>query len=198
MSSNSSKTDKKELAIISFKSSEEWQAWLKHNHTNTEGIWLQFYKKGSGVPTITYSEALDEALCYGWIDGQLKKHDASSYLHKFTPRRARSMWSKRNIEHVTRLEKEGKMHPSGLKEVESAKEDGRWERAYDSPAKMSLPEDFIKRLSKDKKATAFFKGLNKANQYAILWRLQTAKKPETRENRLKAMLEMLAKGEKFH
>ena len=162
------------------------------------GIWLRFYKKGSGIVSLNYAAALDEALCFGWIDGQSKSLDENSYLQKFTPRRARSIWSKRNIEHVARLIEEGKMNPSGLKEAEAAKTDGRWQKAYDSPANMEIPEDFLRELSKDKKAFAFYKTLNKANTYAIVWRLQTAKKPDTREKRMKAILEMLSRGEKFH
>lgn len=193
-----SESDKKELPVISFETAEEWRNWLEKNYTNEKGIWLRMYKKGSGKPTISYAPALDEALCYGWIDGQVKKYDVDSYLQKFTPRRPRSTWSKKNVEHIERLEKEGKMQPPGRKEVEKAKADGRWERAYDSPKNMEVPDDFIAELSTDKKALAFFESLNKTNRYAIAWRLQSAKKPETRERRKKVMLEMMARGEKFH
>ncbi|WP_206611067.1 YdeI/OmpD-associated family protein [Mariniphaga sediminis] len=193
-----SESDKKELPVISFETAEEWRNWLEKNHTNEKGIWLRMYKKGSGKPTISYALALDEALCYGWIDGQMKKYDVESYLQKFTPRRPRSTWSKKNVGHIERLEKEGKMQPSGRKEVEKAKADGRWERAYDSPKNMEVPDDFIAELSKDKKALAFFESLNKTNRYAIAWRLQSAKKPETRERRKEVMLEMMARREKFH
>ena len=155
-------------------------------------------KKATGKPSVNYGAALDEALCYGWIDGQKNKYDNESYLQKFTPRRPRSIWSKRNIEHIERLEKEGKMRSAGRKAVEAAKSDGRWERAYDSPKNMEVPEDFIAELSKNKKALAFFESLNKTNRFAIAWRLQTAKKPETRERRKKVMLEMMERGEKFH
>lgn len=192
------KNTDKEPRIIPFKNLKAWEKWLEKNYNLHEGIWLKFYKKDSGVESIKYPEALDAALCYGWIDGQLKKGDEKFYLQKFSPRRKRSIWSKRNINHVERLEKEGKMKPSGYKEVEAAKADGRWENAYDSPSNMSIPEDFLKRLSKNKKAFAFFESLNKTNKYAIGWRLQTAKKPETREKRIKTIIEMLSKGEKFH
>jgi uncharacterized protein YdeI (YjbR/CyaY-like superfamily) len=191
-------SDKNDLPIVSFVSPGEWALWLAQNHNVAHGVWLRFYKKGSGVPSITYPEALDEALCYGWIDGQLKPLDAGSYLQKFTPRRARSIWSKRNVDHIARLEKEGRMQPSGLKEVDAAKADGRWDKAYDSPSAMTMPYDFLQELSKNKQANAFFESLNKANKYAIAWRLHTAKKPETREKRMKTILEMLEKGEKFH
>ena len=187
-----------DLPIISFETPDEWNHWLEQNYHTLKGIWLRFYKKGSGVTSITYAQALDEALCYGWIDGQLKGSDEKSYLQRFTPRRARSIWSKRNIEHVARLEKEGRIKPSGLKEIEAAKVDGRWDKAYDSHSNMTIPEDFLLELQKDKTAFAFFETLTKSNKYAIAWRLQTAAKSETRDKRMKTILEMLSKGEKFH
>jgi uncharacterized protein YdeI (YjbR/CyaY-like superfamily) len=186
------------LPISSFKSPKDWASWLAKNHAKSSGLWLRLFKKDSGVATVTYAEALDEALCHGWIDGQLDKYDEKSWLRKFTPRRPKSVWSKRNIEHVNRLLAAGKMNSAGLKEVEAAKADGRWGRAYDSPSAMQVPADFLKELSKDKKAKAFFETLNKANTYAIAWRLQTAQKPETRAKRVQAMLEMLKRGEKLH
>jgi len=189
---------KTELQIFSFKSPRAWASWLDKNHSTSSGIWLRFFKKDSGVASVTYAEALDEALCYGWIDGQLDKYDEKSWLRKFTPRRPKSVWSKRNIEHVIRLTDAGKMKPAGLKEVEAAKADGRWERAYDSPSAMQVPDDFLKELSKNKKAKTFFETLNKANTYAIAWRLQTAKRPETREKRMIKFIQMLENGEKLH
>jgi uncharacterized protein YdeI (YjbR/CyaY-like superfamily) len=192
------KAEKTDFPILFFESQYEWRTWLEQNHKAAMGVWLRFYKKGSGITSLNYAGALDEALCYGWIDGQSKSFDEKSYLQKFTPRRAKSIWSKRNIELIARLIKEGKMKPSGLKEAESAKTDGRWDRAYDSPGNLSIPEDFLLKLSENKKALAFFESLNKANTYAITWRLQTAKKPETREKRMKIILEMLSSGEKFH
>lgn len=190
---------KAEPKIVEFSSSAKWNAWLKKNHLSVEeGIWLRMFKKDSGVKSVTYDEALDVALCYGWIDGQKNKHDARSWVQKFTPRRARSIWSKRNVEHVERLIAEGKMTAAGLVQIEAAKADGRWTRAYDAAKDMKVPEDFLKELSKNKKAKAFFDTLNKANTYAIAWRLQTAKKPETRERRMNALLEMMKKGEKLH
>lgn len=191
-------TGKTDLQIISFASQKEFEIWQEENHDITEGIWIRFYKKKSGVATIVYDEALDVALCYGWIDGQLKKHDENSYLQKFTPRRPKSMWSKRNKDHVLRLEKEGRMKPSGVKEVEDAKKDGRWERAYDSPGNMTVPEDFMIELSKNKKTLEFFESLNKANKYTIGWRLQTAKNNETRGMRMFEILSMMENGLKFH
>jgi uncharacterized protein YdeI (YjbR/CyaY-like superfamily) len=197
-SKNITGKSKKDLEIISFKNPKELEKWLGKNHNVSKGIWVKFYKKGSGITSINYKEALDGALCYGWIDGQLQKGDEKFYLQKFTPRRAKSIWSKRNLEHVERLKKEGRMKSSGLKEVATAKSDGRLKKAYDSQSKMTIPEDFLKKLSKNKKAYAFFETLNKTNKYSIGWRLQTAKKPETREKRMRTIIEMLSRGEKFH
>ncbi len=156
------------------------------------------FKKGSGKAGITYDEALDVALCYGWIDSQGKGIDDVSYAQRFTPRRARSVWSKRNTEHIERLTKAGRMRPAGLKAVEAAKRDGRWQRAYDSPSAATAPHDFLKALAKNKRAESFYTTLNRRNTYAIAYRLQNAKKPETREKRIKAIIAMLAKGEKFY
>jgi uncharacterized protein YdeI (YjbR/CyaY-like superfamily) len=191
-------TTKSDLEIIAFPSAKEWELWLAKTHASSRGVWLRLFKKGSGVASVTHAEALAAALCYGWIDGQLRKHDEESWLRKFTPRRPQSVWSKRNRELVDQLVEAGKMRAAGLKEVEAAKSDGRWSRAYDSPSNMTVPEDFMKKLSKNKKARMFFETLNKANAYAIAWRLQTAKKPETREKRMTAIIEMLAKGKAFH
>lgn len=189
---------KTELPVIPFASREDFAAWLELNHGNENGIWLKFFKKNSGVPSVNYQEALLEALCYGWIDGHVKTFDDKAYIQRFTPRRQRSMWSKRNVGLVEQLEKEGRMKPSGIKQVEAAKADGRWDTAYHSPSKMTVPPEFIKRLSKDKAALAFYKSLNKTNLYAIGYRLQTAKTPEMKEKRMKAILEMMAQKKKFH
>jgi uncharacterized protein YdeI (YjbR/CyaY-like superfamily) len=184
--------------IAAFSSAKELEQWLAKNHAKSTGIWLRFFKKNSGVPSVSYSEALDAAICFGWIDGQLKKYDEESWLRKFTPRRPKSVWSKRNREHAERLIRDGKMQTTGLQEVEAAKQDGRWKAAYDSASKMEIPDDFLKELAKNKRAKAFFETLNRANVYAIVWRLQTAKKPETRQRRLVTILAMLAKEQKFH
>jgi len=181
-----------------FPTQKEWAAWLAKNYTKKEGIWLRFYKKASGITSINHDLALDSALCYGWIGGQAKPFDKDSWIQKFTPRRPKSLWSKRNIEHTERLIKTKKMRTPGLKEIERAKADGRWHVAYDSPSKATVPEDFLARLSKNKKALAFFNTLNKTNRYAIAWRLQTAVKPETREKRMVQILEMMKEGKKFH
>jgi uncharacterized protein YdeI (YjbR/CyaY-like superfamily) len=184
--------------IESFETAKDFEKWLKKNHKTAEGMWLRFYKKDSGVDSITYPQAVEVALCYGWIDAVMNKYDEQSYIQRFTPRRSKSIWSKINIDKVTRLIEEGRMKPAGLKEIEAAKADGRWQAAYDSPSNTIMPEDFLLKLSKNAKAKKFFDTLNKSNTYAIAWRLQTAKKPETREKRMNIILEMLSKGEKFH
>jgi len=186
------------LPILPFPSATKWSVWLAKNHAKSDGIWLQFFKKDSNVKTVTYAEALDEALCYGWIDGQMKKHDAQSWLHRFTPRRPRSMWSKRNTEHVARLTREGRMMPAGLAQVSQAQADGRWQVAYDAHSTMTLPDDFLDALARNKKSKAFFETLNKTNRYSIAWRLQTARTPETRAKRMTALLDMLRRGESIH
>jgi uncharacterized protein YdeI (YjbR/CyaY-like superfamily) len=171
------------LEILTFKSPSAFRNWLEKNHAATEGIWLRVFKKASREQSITYGEALDQALCYGWIDGQKKAHDDHSWLQKFTPRRPKSGWSKMNTRHAERLIESEKMAPAGLKEVEAAKSDGRWKAAYDSFGNATVPIDFLKELTKDNRAKAFFETLNKTNLYSIAYRLQTAKKPETREKR---------------
>jgi uncharacterized protein YdeI (YjbR/CyaY-like superfamily) len=191
-------TELNTVPIIEFKTAKAFETWLMKNHDNSNGIWLKIFKKDSGKKTISYADALGVALCYGWIDGQKKAYDEQAWLQKFCPRRVKSIWSKVNVGHVERLINEGRMRPAGLKAVEKAKADGSWEKAYDPPSKMTIPEDFLKELSKNKKAQRIFKGLNKTNLFSIGFRLQTAKKQETREKRIKVIIEMLSKGEKFH
>jgi uncharacterized protein YdeI (YjbR/CyaY-like superfamily) len=186
------------LEVVAFPSAQHAERWLARNHAKSDGIWVRFFKKASGVPSATYDDALDAALCYGWIDGQLKSCDDASWFRKFTPRRARSIWAKRNTEHAERLIREGRMKPAGLREIEAAKKDGRWKSAYDSPSKMTVPGDFLREVAKNKRAKASFDGLDRANTYAIAWRLRTAKKPTTRRKRFDALLAMLARGEKIH
>ena len=186
------------IPIIEFETAGAFEIWLEAHQDHSEGFWLKIFKKNANTKTISYAEALDVALCYGWIDSQKKALDAYAYLQKFSPRRAKSIWSKVNIGHTERLIREGRMRPAGLKAIEKAKEDGSWEKAYDPSSKMTIPADFLKELSKNKQAEAFFMSLNKANLFAIGFRLQTAKKQETREKRMKEMLEMMAKGEKFY
>ena len=185
------------MKIVTFQSSTAFRSWLKTNHAASDGIWLRIFKKDSGKESISYAEALDQALCYGWIDGQKKAHDDRSWLQKFTPRRPRSGWSKINVQHAERLIKSSEMTPAGLAAVEAAKADGRWGTAYDSFRNAAVPADFLKELAGSKEASAFFETLNKTNRYSIAYRLQTAKKPETRKKRIRAIIEMLARGEKF-
>jgi len=188
----------KETAPKFFASPVDWRGWLEKHHAETPELWVGFYKRDSGRPSITWPEGVDGALCFGWIDGQKKPYDNKSWLQRFTPRRPRSGWSKRNTAHVERLIKSREMAPAGLKEVKAAKADGRWTAAYESFSQAAVPEDFLNRLARNKKAKAFFGTLNKTNLYSISYRLQTAKQPETREKRLRAIIEMLARGEKFH
>lgn len=183
---------------LSFKTASAFRSWLKKNAVRSNGIWLRIYKKSSSMETVSYSEALDQALCFGWIDGQKKRCDDQSWLQKFTPRKPKSRWSKRNTQHVDRLIKSGEMTPAGLKEVDAAKADGRWTSAYESASSATIPEDFLTQLNKNKKAKAFFETLNKAHLYSIVYRLQTAKKPETRVKRMKTIIDMLSKEKKFH
>jgi uncharacterized protein YdeI (YjbR/CyaY-like superfamily) len=182
----------------SFRSSEELREWLAKEHARAPGLLLRIYKKDSDVPSVTYAEALDQALCFGWIDGQKLPLDAKSWVQTFTPRRAKSGWSKKNVAHVDRLIREGQMTAAGLKEVEAAKADGRWAAAYDSPANATVPPEFVKELARNAKAKKFYATLNKANLYAIAYRLQTAKRPETKIKRMKMIIDMLARGETFH
>jgi uncharacterized protein YdeI (YjbR/CyaY-like superfamily) len=184
--------------ILAFKTAPAFEAWLAKRHAKAPGLWLRLYKKGSGKASLSYAEALDAALCYGWIDAKKDKLDALSWVQRFCPRRPKGAWSKRNIEHVERLIKAGRLRPTGLAAVQAAKDDGRWARAYDPPSRHQVPADLLAALDKDKKAQAFFATLNRANTYAIAYRLQTAKKPETRARRFEALLAMLKRGEKLH
>jgi uncharacterized protein YdeI (YjbR/CyaY-like superfamily) len=186
------------MQVLQFESCADFRRWMEKNHAGSDGLWLRFFKKGSGAKSVTHAEALDQALCHGWIDGQLKPYDEQSWLRKFTPRRPQSGWSKINTQHVERLVKAGSMNPAGLAAVEAAKADGRWKAAYDSPRNAAPPEDLLRELDKNAKAKAFFKELNRANIYSIVYRLQTAGKPETRQKRMKMMIDMLAQGKTFH
>lgn len=187
-----------DLPALPFPSPGEWEAWLRENHAASRGVWLRMAKKGSGVPTVTYAEALDVALCYGWIDGQTKSEDETWYRQKFTPRAPRSLWSKKNREHVARLVEAGRMQPPGLAEVERAKADGRWDAAYDSPSTATVPDDLRAALDASPGAAAAFAALNGQNRYAILHRVQTAKKAETRAKRIAEFVAMLERGERLH
>jgi uncharacterized protein YdeI (YjbR/CyaY-like superfamily) len=185
-----------ELQTLPFASAEEWEAWLEQNHATSDGVWIQFAKKGSGIESVTYAEALDVALCYGWIDGQTRRLDDEYWLQRFTPRRPRSRWSRVNREKVARLIEAGRMKPAGLREVERAKADGRWNAAYDSPSRATVPDDLQRELDKNPGAAAFFAALDGRNRYAILYRIQDAKKPETRARRIEKFVTMLSRGER--
>jgi uncharacterized protein YdeI (YjbR/CyaY-like superfamily) len=186
------------LPTKTFASAKALQTWLEKNYDRSDGVWLVFAKKNADKPTVTYAEALNIALCYGWIDGQKNSYDEQYWLQKFVPRKARSIWSKKNIEHTERLIQEGKMQPAGLKAIEAAKANGAWQKAYDAQSTMIIPEDFLKALRRNKKANAFFKTLNRTNLFSIAFRLQTAKKEETRQKRITTIINMLEKEEKFH
>jgi len=185
--------------VLPFATPEEWEAWLRaHHQTVTAGVWIKFARKGSGIPTVTYRDALQVALRFGWIDGQARSHDESWYLQRFTPRRARSIWSKRNRDFATALIEAGEMEPAGLREVERAKADGRWDAAYDAPSTATVPDDLKAALDANPAAAEFFAGLDGRNRYAILHRVQTAKRPETRARRIEKFVAMLAAGEKIY
>ena len=187
-----------EKPVLAFKTKKSWASWLEKNHNKSSGVWLRLRRKTANHKSLAREEALDTALCYGWIDGQAKSEGEETWLQKFTPRGKRSIWSKRNREKVQALIQTGEMQPAGLAEIARAKKDGRWEAAYDSPSKITVPEDLQKLLDKNKKAKSFFETLNSRNRYAILFRIHTAKKPETRAKRLKQFIEMLERKEKIH
>ncbi len=186
-----------ELPVILFEQPKDWAGWLDQNYT-LAGVWLRLAKKASGITSISYDEAVEVALCYGWIDGQSKRYDDQSWLQKFTPRRPKSVWSKVNREKALRLIANGQMKPAGLKAVEAAQQDGRWDAAYDSPGNATVPDDFQAELAKNPAAEAFFATLNSQNRYAIIYRLQTAKKAETRARRIQQFIVMLEKQEKLY
>ncbi len=187
-----------DLPILLLEKQAAWHNWLAEHHGEQAGIWLKFAKKNSGAQSLSYSEAVEEALCFGWIDGQSKSFDETYWLQKFTPRRARSIWSKINVGKVDILSAAGKMQPAGLAAVEAAKKDGRWDAAYSASSTMEVPADFQAELDKNPKAKAFFETLNKTNRFAFCWRVQTAKKPETRSARIEKFIAMLANSEKLY
>ena len=177
---------------------EAWFRWLRKNHATSSGVWLRVAKKGAKASSVSYLQAVDAALCFGWIDGQKKSDDESYWLQRFTPRSARSIWSKINRDKALRLIELGRMNAAGLREVERAKGDGRWDRAYDSPKGAVMPVDFQAVLDKNPKAKAFFATLESRNRYAVLFRIQTAKKAETRARRIEQFAKMLSQHKKIH
>ena len=186
------------LPTLPFESQHDWDAWLKENHAESKGIWLKLAKKEARIPTVSYAEALDIALCYGWIDGQKAGFDDEYWLQKFTPRTAKSMWSKANCAKVEALIAQGRMQPAGLRQLELAKADGRWDRAYESQSKVVIPDDFQIALEQNPQAKDFFNTLDSANRYAYLFRIHAAKKPETRAAKIQKFIEMLNQHQKLH
>ncbi|MBI3433051.1 MAG: YdeI/OmpD-associated family protein [Hydrogenophilales bacterium] len=186
------------LPVHSFEQQKEWAAWLKGNHNTSLGVWLQLAKKNAGVQSVSYEEAIEVALCFGWIDGQKRAHSEQYWLQKFTPRSAKSVWSKINKEKALTLIKAGKMEPAGLKEIERARLDGRWDAAYDSASKSTVPSDFQLALDGNTSAKNFFGTLDSRNRYAVLFRIQTAKSAEARARKIVQFVQMLARHEKVH
>jgi uncharacterized protein YdeI (YjbR/CyaY-like superfamily) len=181
-----------------FKSARAFESWLRKHHAASDGLWLMIAKKGAAQPSVSYAEAVEIALCWGWIDGQKKGLDDQHFLQRFTPRRARSIWSKINVDKVAALIEAGRMQPAGHAQIEAAKADGRWAQAYDGARTASVPADLQAALDADPKAAAFFATINASNRYAVLWRVQTAVKPETRARRIAQLVDMLARGEVVH
>jgi uncharacterized protein YdeI (YjbR/CyaY-like superfamily) len=185
-----------ELSELIVRDAAAWHAWLEAHHADRSEAWLVLAKKGTTEPTtLSYGQALEEALCFGWIDGQMRRRDEATTWQRFTPRRARSTWSKRNVGHAERLTAEGRMHPAGLAEIERAKADGRWEAAYADAATIEVPSDLATALAADPRAQAAFQRLTSQNRYAVLYRVTTAKRPETRARRIEQFVAMLARGE---
>jgi uncharacterized protein YdeI (YjbR/CyaY-like superfamily) len=188
-----------ELLALTVADDAAWRAWLRAHHGDDRGVWLTLAKKGATAPTsLTYDEALEEALCHGWIDGQVRGGDTSSYRQRFTPRTPRSGWSQRNVATAERLIAEGRMQPSGLAAVERAKADGRWEAAYAGPASIEVPADLAAALDANPAARTMFHTLDSRNRYAVLYRIETAKRAETRSRRIEQFVAMLARGETIH
>ena len=186
------------LPKIPFASAEEWEEWLEDNHAVSAGVWIRMAKKGAGIESVRYPEVLETAICFGWIDGQRRALDERYFLQRFTPRRPRSKWSRINRDTAERLIADGRMRPAGLTEVERARADGRWEAAYEGQRRSTVPADLQRELDARPQARAFFAELNSQNRYAIVYRLQDAKRPETRARRLAKFVAMLEAGETIH
>jgi uncharacterized protein YdeI (YjbR/CyaY-like superfamily) len=185
-----------ELPELIVRDAAAWRAWLAKHHANPAGVWLVLAKKGTEQPTsLTYDQALEEALCHGWIDGQVRRRDEATYRQRFTPRRRQSAWSKRNTGIAERLLAEGRMHPAGAAEIERAKTDGRWDAAYAGPAAIEVPPDLAEALAAEPRARSMFESLNSQNRYAVLYRIATAKRADTRARRIEEFVAMLARGE---
>jgi uncharacterized protein YdeI (YjbR/CyaY-like superfamily) len=189
---------KQDLPIIQFATQQEWEAWLEEHHGTSRGLWLKIAKREAGIGTVSYPEALESALCYGWIDGQRASLDEQFWLQKFTPRGRTSKWSQVNREKAMELLRQGRMKAAGRAEVERAQQDGRWDAAYEGQRTATVPEDLERELDKHPMARAFFASLDRRNRYAILYRLQDAKKPETRARRLEKFIAMLNEHQKIY
>ncbi len=187
-----------DLPILLFAAPADLEAWLEGNHAVSDGVWLKIAKKGAAVPSVTYGEALELALCFGWIDSQKRGHDEQHFLQRFTPRRPRGRWSRINRDKAEALIAAERMRPSGLAEIEAAKADGRWEAAYEGQRSAAVPDDLRRELDASPAAREFFAALASANRYALIYRLDDAKRPETRERRLRMFVSMLERGEKVH
>jgi len=187
-----------DTSILLFPRQKDWEVWLRMHHASSSGVWLRLAKKGSAIQSVSYGEALEAALCYGWIDAQKKGESQQAWLQRFTPRRTKSIWSKVNREKAAALIEAGRMQAAGLDQVARAKQDGRWIAAYDSPANAEVPDDLSAALDRNARAKAFFHTLDRANRYAILWRIQTVKKAETRARRIRRFVDMLERHEKVH
>ena len=190
--------EKQGLPVLAFADPTEWERWLAQHQATAKGLWLKLAKKGADAVTVTYAEAVDVALCHGWIDGQAGSFDESFWLQRFTPRGPRSKWSQVNRAKVERLIEEGRMQPAGLAAVDAARQDGRWDQAYPPSSAATVPADLQAALDADPAAAAFFATLTSSNRYAVLYRIQDAKRPETRARRIKQYVEMLARNEKIH
>ena len=187
-----------DLPILAFPSQQAWETWLAEQHATSSGVWVKIAKSCTGIDTVSYAEAVDVALCYGWIDSLMRRFDDQYHVQRLTPRRAKSKWSKINRRKAEEFIAAGSMHPAGLREVERAKADGRWEAAYDSPRTAEVPADFQRALDADPVAAEFFATLDRANRYAILYRINDAKRPQTRERRIEQFVAMLREHRKIH
>jgi uncharacterized protein YdeI (YjbR/CyaY-like superfamily) len=187
-----------DMEIVAFEAAEAFEEWLVDHHATSAGVWLKLRRKGPGIVALDYAQALDVALCHGWIDGQKRKYDDQHWLQRFTPRKPNSKWSKVNRDKAVALIEQGRMRPAGLAEVERAKADGRWQAAYDGSRTSSVPEDLAAALAGNPAAAEFFETLDRQNRFAILYRIQDAKKPETRARRIEKYVAMLAEGKRLH
>lgn len=198
MPENPGMAPSKDLPVLSRRSQAAWESWLTVHHETSGGVWLKIVKKGSEKRGLSYAQAVEVALCFGWIDGQANRFDDDHWVQRFTPRRTKSRWSKINREKAVRLIEQGKMRGAGLAQIEQAKADGRWAAAYDAPSVAAVPDDLQRALQKHAKARAFFSTLDRTNRYAILYRIEEAKRPETRARRIEKYVAMLGQGQKIH